>query len=168
MRLRNGNILPLPLLLLITDPKPLIPIPYDIFKRQLALLRIAHHQLRLPQRQLIPLVHLPEMVRLAIQANDILHLFRFGDFPRGAGDVGVRHDKHPALDFEDVTVPELTLFCVESGVKLGGDHIFDADEAGVFGGGVVDEALADVYVVLALRGGHEALAEVIPSLMWEQ
>lgn len=50
----------------------------------------------------------------------------------------------PALDLKDMRVPELAFFGIEGGVELGGDHVFDADETSVGGGGVVDEALADV------------------------
>jgi len=41
------------------------------------------------------------------------------------------HDQHAALDFEDVGVPSFALLGLEGGVQVGGDHVFDADEAGV-------------------------------------
>ena len=41
-------------------------------------------------------------------------------------------------------VPELALTGFEGFVEGGGDHVFDADEAGVGKRGVVDEALTDV------------------------
>lgn len=47
-----------------------------------------------------------------------------------------------------MTVPELAFGGREGGVEWCGDHVFDADEAGVGVGGVVDEALADVWVVV--------------------
>ena len=42
-------------------------------------------------------------------------------------------------------MPELALLGVEGFVEGRGDHILDADETGVGGRGVVDEALADVW-----------------------
>lgn len=42
-------------------------------------------------------------------------------------------------------MPELTLGGGEGGVDAGGDHVFDAEETGVGGRGVVEEALADVW-----------------------
>ena len=42
-------------------------------------------------------------------------------------------------------VPELALLGVEGSVEGSGDHVFDADETGVGGGAIVDEALADVW-----------------------
>lgn len=52
-------------------------------------------------------------------------------------------------------VPEFALGLVEGFEEGAGDHVFDADEAGVGGGAVVDETLADVWsgVVLAVRKG---------------
>lgn len=44
-------------------------------------------------------------------------------------------------------VPEFAFGGGESFVEGAGDHVLDADEAGVGGRGVVDEALADVWVV---------------------
>ncbi len=41
-------------------------------------------------------------------------------------------------------MPELALFGVEGFVEGSADHVFDANEAGVGGRGVVDEALADI------------------------
>ncbi len=54
------------------------------------------------------------------------------------------HDQHATFDFEDVGVPELALVGVQGFVEGGADHIFDANEAGVGGRCVIDEALADV------------------------
>lgn len=146
MNLRLHNPLPLPPLLLATDPIPPIPIPHHLAElRKLLVIRKAHHELRLAQRQFIAAVDLPEMVRFAVQADDLLHLFRLGGLPdAGREAVGARHDQHPALDFEDVAVPEAALGGVEGFVEDGADHVFDADEARVGEGGVVDEALADV------------------------
>ena len=51
-----------------------------------------------------------------------------------------------------MAVPETALRGVEGGVDGGADHVFDADEARVGVGGVVDEALADVCGGGAVRG----------------
>lgn len=51
-------------------------------------------------------------------------------------------------------VPQLALGVVEGGEEGGADHVFDADEAGVGGGGVVDEALADVFT-RSRRNGYQ-------------
>lgn len=42
-------------------------------------------------------------------------------------------------------MPELALVGVKGFEERGADHVFDADEAGIGGGGVVDEALANVW-----------------------
>lgn len=44
-----------------------------------------------------------------------------------------------------MAVPELALGRVEGAEEGGADHVFDADEAGIRGGCVVDEALADIW-----------------------
>lgn len=70
-------------------------------------------------------------------------------------------------------VPEFALGLVEGFVEGAGDHVFYADEAGVLGGAVVDETLADVWLgfVSAVRkgacGGQES-DEDLPSLRWLQ
>lgn len=61
------------------------------------------------------------------------------------GGGGAGHDEHAGFYFEDVGVPEFAFVWGESCVELRGYHVFDADEAGVWGGGVVEDALADVY-----------------------
>lgn len=43
-------------------------------------------------------------------------------------------------------MPELLLFRIEGLVFSLGDHIFHPDEAGVLGGGIVDETLAQILV----------------------
>lgn len=45
-------------------------------------------------------------------------------------------------------VPEFALVLGQGAVEAGGDHVFDADEAGVGGGGIVDEALAEVWMIV--------------------
>jgi hypothetical protein len=62
----------------------------------------AHHQLRLPKRQRVTFIHLPEMIRLPIQTNDLFHLLCLCNFPYRNWDVGIRHYKHAALDLSDV------------------------------------------------------------------
>ena len=43
-------------------------------------------------------------------------------------------------------MPQLALFGVEGLVQSAADHVFDADEPGVGSRGIIDEALADVWV----------------------
>lgn len=42
-------------------------------------------------------------------------------------------------------VPKLALRLGEGVVDFGGDHVFEPDETGVGFGGVVEEALSDIY-----------------------
>lgn len=87
------------------------------------------------------------MIRLPVQAHHIFHLFRLRLFPDACWEaLGTRHDEHAGFDFEDVGVPEFAFGGFERFVESRGDHVFDTDEAGVGGRGIVDEALADVWL----------------------
>lgn len=141
MHLRHPNIFPLPLLLLRTHPKLLIPLLPHLLQRlsTLPLLYQTPHQLRLPQRNLIPAINLPEMIRLPVQTDNILHLLGLSLLPHPRWQtVRTRHTEHTGLDLEDVGVPEFALGGVEGLVEFGRDHILDADEFGGGFGGVVD------------------------------
>ena len=86
------------------------------------------------------------MIRLPIQSDYFFHFFCFCCIPDTGGEaVGAGHDQHAGFYFKDVGVPELALGRGKSFVEGAGDHIFDADKAGVGGGSVVDQALADVW-----------------------
>lgn len=151
------NILPHLRLLSGINPKPLVPILTQLTQppllRQLhSLLRDkAPHQHRRAQRQRIAAIHLPKVVRLAVQRRHVVHLGRLGRVPRDVGHhCGRGHDEHAALDFEFVRVPEVFFFFGERAEEARGDHVFEADEARVGVGGVVEEALSDVFIYIAL------------------
>lgn len=127
-------------------PKPLIPLPDLPPKVKLPIRRVARHQLRLPERQRVPAVDLPQVVRLAVELHDLRHLHVLGHLPRRAGHAAVRHDEHPGLNLVGVRVPEPALRAGERLVERGRYHVFDADEACGGGVGVVEQALADVIV----------------------
>lgn len=91
-------------------------------------------------------INLPEMIRLPIETNHVLHLLRLGYFPRSIGHAGRgRHDEHTRLDLVHMGVPEFALFGGESVVEGRGDHILHAEQAGGGGVAVIDDALADIW-----------------------
>lgn len=103
-----------------------------LIKVELAVVGVAGHELRLAQRKLVALVRLPQVKDLAVESDDLFHLFVLCDFPDGLGDTGrAGHEQHARLDFEDVRVPVLTLFGFQGFVKASTDHVFDADETSV-------------------------------------
>lgn len=150
MNLRLLDILPNLLLPLpVRSSKPRVPLPNHLLKvRHLLSIRKARHELRLAQRDFVALVHLPEVVDLAVQLDHVLHLGGLGLLPRGLGHEGGRlgHDEHARLDLEDVAVPELALLGVERGVQFWRDHVLDADEPGAWVGAVVEYALTDIWL----------------------
>jgi hypothetical protein len=92
------------------------------------------------------LVRLPQVEDLAVQCDDLFHLFVLCDFPDSRGDTGrARHEQHAGLYFEDVRVPVFALVLLEGFVEAGTDHVFDADEAGIGFGRVVEKALSHLW-----------------------
>ncbi|KAL1966859.1 hypothetical protein VTN77DRAFT_3824 [Rasamsonia byssochlamydoides] len=130
MRLRLRNILPRLRLLLMVDPIPCI----TLRQQRLALSRMGRllrdqtaHQLGLVQGHLVAAIDLSEVVRLAVEADDVPHRGRLGgrpDCPRRAQRRG--HDQHAALDLVDVRVPQLALLLGQGVVDLRRDHVLDA------------------------------------------
>lgn len=103
------------------------------------LTRETPHKLRRSHRDFIATIHLPEMVRLAINRRDISHLRRFRRLPYLVRDPArCRHNQHPGLYLKLVRVPQLSFFGWERLEKARGYHVFDPDQSGVFLGGVVD------------------------------
>ena len=75
MNLWFFDVCPLIALLLARDLEPAIPFSNQL--TQPLLLSLAgetHHQFRSSQWQLVPSIHLPEMIRLPVQPDHILHL----------------------------------------------------------------------------------------------
>jgi hypothetical protein len=80
----------------------------------------------------VALVRLPQVEDLAVESDDLFHLFVFRDFPDGLGDTGrAGHEQHTGLDFEDVRVPVLALVRLQGFVETSTDHVFDADETSI-------------------------------------
>ena len=103
-----------------------------LIKVKLIVIGIAGHELRFAQRKLVTLVRLPQVEDLAVESNDIFHLFVLSDFPDSLGDTGwTRHEQHARLDFENVRVPVFAFFRFQGFVETSTDHVFDADEASV-------------------------------------
>lgn len=131
----------------ITPRKPLVPLAHDLFQpRKPIHLGQTRHQLWLSQRQLIPAVDLPEVVHLSIKLDHLLHLSSLGLVPKRLGNErgGLRHDKHARLNLEDMAVPQTALLLVQGLVQVRLDHVLDADQAGAWGGAVVEKALAHI------------------------
>lgn len=93
--------------------------------------RETRHKLRLPERDGVALVHLPQMVHLTVQVDNLLHLGVLS----GLGHA--RQDQHARLHLKNVAVPQLALVARQGGVQLRGDHVFNADEPGAFFGAIV-------------------------------
>lgn len=146
MNARPLNPFPQLLLLLHTDPKPLISFLHSVSCHPLHLLHLreAHHQLRTSKRQLIPSINLPEMVRFAIQSHDLLHFLSLRNVPRSRGNTWVGHNEHSRFYFEVVTVPQSSFAGVEGDVEGVWNHVLDANEASGVGWRVVYEALANL------------------------
>lgn len=96
VNIRRLDLLPQVLLPLPIRPKSSIPVSDVLLKIELPFSREARHQLRFAQRQLIASVCLPQMVDLAIQVNDLLHLLRFCSLPHllQPRRCGTGHDQH--------------------------------------------------------------------------
>ena len=73
-------------------------------------------------------------------------------------------------------MPELLFFGIELLVELFRDHILDTNQPGIFGSGVVDQALANVLRLRSMRESSEYLPEEegnkedlgLPFRTWEQ
>ncbi len=149
VNLRHLN--PLPQLFLpspVTPRKPAIPLVHELLQpRQLLRSRNASHQLRLSKRQFIPAIDLPEMIRLAVQLDHLLHLGGLGLAPQRLRDEGRRlgHDQHARLDLEHVTVPQAALVLGQRVVHVRLDHVLDTDQAGAGRRAVVEQALPHVF-----------------------
>lgn len=152
MLLRHRNVLPRLRLLLMVDSKPSIairqqlPPPPGTDPVRHVLRDHAGHQLRLAQGQLVAAIDLPEVVRLAVQADEVLHLGRLGGRPDGLRRARRRrHDQHAAHDLVVVRVPQLALLLRQVVVEPRRDHVLDTDQPGAGVCGIVDEALSYVY-----------------------
>jgi hypothetical protein len=122
-----------------------------LIKVKLVVIGIASHKLRLAQRKFMTLVRLPQVEDLAIQCDDLFHLFILCDFPDSCGDTSrAGHEQHAGFHFEDVRVPVFALILLESFVEAGTDHIFDTDETGIGFGGVVEKALSYLWAGLVV------------------
>jgi hypothetical protein len=126
--------------------KSSIPISNLLIEVKLIVIGIAGHKLRLAQRKLVALIRLPQMEDLAVQCDNLFHLFVLCDFPDSLGDTGrAGHEQHAGLYFEDVRMPVFALVLLEGFVEAGTDHVFNTDETGIGFGRVVEKALSHLW-----------------------
>lgn len=109
------------------------------------------HQLGLAQWNLMALVHLPQVVYLAVQLDDILHLRSLGFLPCSLRHQSrrLRHDEHARLDFKNVAVPQLALVRIERLIQLWCNHVLDANEASAWVRTVIEDTLTDILGQMA-------------------
>lgn len=130
--------------------KPSVSVSYLLVKVELTIVGIASHKLRLAQRKLVTLIRLPQVEDLAVQRNNLFHLFVLCDFPDGGGNTGrAGHEQHARLYFEDVRVPIFAFLGFQGFVEASADHVFDADETSVWLGRIIEEALSNLWMRLA-------------------
>ena len=142
------SILPNLPLAFVVHAEPPIAVADDLVEVELARLGEAGHQLGLSQWQGIAAVCLPQVVDLAVEVDDLLHLGRLGRLPgllRAQRRRGARHDEHARAHLKDVRVPELALLGRQRLVDLGRHHVLDADEFGVGPGAIIEDALAYIW-----------------------
>jgi hypothetical protein len=85
-----------------------------LIKVKLVVISVASHKLRLSQRKLMTLIRLPQVEDLAVQCDDLFHLFILCDFPDSRGNTGrAGHEQHARLYFKDVRVPVFALVLLE-------------------------------------------------------
>lgn len=148
MNLGHGHgILPNLALVLVVDAEPAIPIPDNLVEVELPVLGEAGHEFRLTQWQGVATVRLPQVVDLAVEVDDLLHLGRLGHLPgllRAERRRRARHDEHARAHLEGVRVPELALLSWQRLVDLGRHHVLDTDEFGVWSRAIIEDALAHI------------------------
>lgn len=126
--------------------EPSVSVSDLLVKVELVVVGVAGHELRLAQRKLVTLVCLPQVEDLAVQCDNVFHLFVLCNFPDSCRNTsGTGHKEHARLDFEDVRVPVFALFVLKGFVETGADHVLDADETGVWFWRVVEEALSHLW-----------------------
>lgn len=148
-------------------PQLLLPLPvaaeagvavgHGLVEVELAVGGEAGHEAGGAERQGVAAVRLPQVVDLAVQPDHVAHLARLGRLPRlprarhraAAAARGPRHDQHPRLHLVHVRVPQLPLRGGQRFIECGRDHVLDPDEPRGRARAVVQDALADVWGVLA-------------------
>jgi len=112
--------------------KPSVSVSNLLVEVKLIIVGITGHELRLAQRKLVTFVRLPQVENLAVECDNLFHLFVLCNFPDSCGDTGrTGHEQHARFDFEDVRVPVFTLVGFQGFVQAGADHVFDADETSI-------------------------------------
>ena len=97
------DVLPDLTLVTVIFTKSSVSVSNFLVKVELIIVGIASHELRLAQWELVTLIRLPQVEDLAVQRNNLFHLFVFCDFPdsrRNTSRSG--HEQHARLYFEDV------------------------------------------------------------------
>jgi len=97
------DVLPDLTLVTVIFTKSSVSVSNFLVKVELIIVGIASHELRLAQWELVTLIRLPQVEDLAVQRNNLFHLFVLCNFPDSSGDTGrAGHEQHARLYFEDV------------------------------------------------------------------